>query len=307
MLSGVCAPDSFFKKYDGYSFILKARPVLAEYMKKIAIQGVKGCFHEQAARLFYKEHGHIVPDIVECLTFDGLYRSMNDGVADAAVMAIENTVSGGLLPNFELLRKYDRKIRGEVFLRIQQNLMALPGQSIEDLKEVRTHYMAINQTREFFKDYPWIRLVESEDTAKSAAEVASEGLVGVGAVASTLAADLYGLEILAESIETYKQNFTRFLVFDDALEVDRTRVNKSSMCFTLPHTPGSLAHVLTILSFYGMNLTRIQSLPIPGQEWQYFFYVDIRFDDYVRYEQALAAVRPLMEDLNILGEYVSAI
>ena len=276
-------------------------------MKKVAIQGVKGCFHEQAARLFYENHGQAVPDIVECLTFDGLYNSMKDGLADAAVMAIENTVSGGLLPNFELLRKYDRKIKGEVFLRIQQNLMALPGQSIEDITEVRTHYMAINQTREFFKDYPWIRLVESEDTAKSAAEVAEKGLKGVGAVASTLAAELYGLNILAESIETYKQNFTRFLVLDDGIEVDKTKVNKSSMCFTLSHSPGSLAHVLTILSFYGMNLTRIQSLPIPGQEWQYFFYVDIKFEDYVRYEQALAAVRPLMEDLNILGEYVAAV
>ena len=275
--------------------------------RKVAIQGVKGCFHEQAARLFYEEHGHVVPEIVECLTFDGLYSSMNEGKAEAAVMAIENTVSGGLLPNFELLRKYDHKIKGEVFLRIQQNLMALPGQKIEDIKEVRTHYMAINQTREFFKDYPWIRLVESEDTAKSAAELAAEGLKGVGAVASTLAADLYGLEILAESIETYKQNFTRFLILDDSLEVDRQKIDKSSMCFTLSHTPGSLAHVLTILSFYGMNLTRIQSLPIPGQEWQYFFYVDIKFDDYVRYEQALAAVRPLMEDLRILGEYTSAI
>ena len=275
--------------------------------KKIAIQGVKGCFHEQAARLFYQEHGQIVPQTVECLTFDDLYKYIDNGKADAAVMAIENTVSGGLLPNFELLRKYDRKIKGEVFLRIQQNLMALPGQSIEDIKEVRTHYMAINQTREFFKDYPWIRLVESEDTAKSAADVAEGGLMGVGAVASTLAAELYGLNILAESIETYKQNFTRFLILDDALEVDKTKVNKSSMCFTLPHAPGSLAHVLTILSFYGMNLTRIQSLPIPGQEWQYFFYVDIKFDDYLRYEQALSAVRPLMEDLNILGEYVSAI
>lgn len=284
-------PDSFF----------------VEYMKKIAIQGVKGCFHEQAARLFYQDHGHIVPDIVECLTFDGLYRTMDTGVADAAVMAIENTVSGGLLPNFELLRKHDRKIKGEVFLRIQQNLMALPGQTIEDIKEVRTHYMAINQTREFFKDYPWIRLVESEDTAKSAADVAEGGLTGVGAVASVLAADLYGLEILAESIETYKQNFTRFLVLDDALDVAADQIDKSSICFTLPHTPGSLAHVLTILSFYGMNLTRIQSLPIPGHQWQYFFYVDIKFDDYVRYEQALAAVRPLMEDLNILGEYKSAI
>ena len=275
--------------------------------RKVAIQGVKGCFHEQAPRQFYQDHGHIVPEIVECATFNGLYRSMDLGEADAAVMAIENTVSGGLLPNFELLRKYDRKIRGEVFLRIQQNLMALPGQTIEDIKEVRTHYMAINQTREFFKNYPWIRLVESEDTAKSAAEVAQLGLKGVGAVASELAAQLYGLEILAESIETYKQNFTRFLIFDDALEVDTTKVNKASMCFTLSHTPGSLAHVLTILSFYGMNLTRIQSLPIPGQEWQYFFYVDIKFDDHLRYEQALAAVRPLMEDLNILGEYIAAI
>ena len=288
MLSGAM-PDSFF------------------IMKRIAIQGAKGCFHEQAARLFYEEHGHIVPEIVECSTFDGLYRSMDNSAADAAVMAIENTVSGGLLPNFELLRKYDRKIKGEVFLRIQQNLMVLPGQKIEDIKEVRTHYMAINQTREFFKDYPWIRLVESEDTAKSAAEIASEGLMGVGAVASTLAAELYGLEVLAESIETYKQNFTRFLVFDDSLEVDKSKVNKVSMCFTLPHTPGSLAHVLTIMSFYGMNLTRIQSLPIPGQEWQYFFYVDIKFDDFQRYEQAVAAVRPLMEDLNVLGEYIAAV
>ena len=116
-------------------------------MKKVAIQGIKGCFHEQAARLFYEKHGHEVPEVVECDTFDDLYSSMSNGQADAAVMAIENTVSGGLLPNFELLRKYDRKIKGEVFLRIQQNLMALPGQSIQDIKEVRTHYMAINQTR----------------------------------------------------------------------------------------------------------------------------------------------------------------
>lgn len=275
--------------------------------KRTAIQGVKGCFHEQAARQFYAVHGTIVPEIVECLTFDGLYKTLDAGAADAAVMAIENTVSGGLLPNFELLRKYDRKIKGEVFLRIQQNLMAMPGQTISDLKEVRTHYMAINQTREFFKDYPWIRLVEAEDTAKAAADLAAEGVKGVGAVASTLAAELYGLEVLAESIETYKQNFTRFLILDDSLQVEKDKINKASMCFTLPHTPGSLAHILTILSFYDMNLTRIQSLPIPGQEWQYFFYVDIKFDDYLRYEQAISAVRPLMEDLNILGEYVAAI
>lgn len=273
--------------------------------KKVAIQGFSGCFHEQAARMFYGEREGVCPEIVECATFDGLYSSLNAGQADAAIMAIENTVSGGLLPNFELLRKYDVKIKGEVFLRIRQNLMALPGQTIEDIKEVRTHYMAINQTRVFFSEYPHIRLVESEDTAKSAADIAREGLMGIGAVASELAAELYGLEILKPGIETYKQNFTRFLILDDSLQVPEQEIDKVSMCFTLPHKSGSLAQVLTILSFYDMNLTRIQSLPIPGREWQYFFYVDIKFESYMRYSQALSAVRPLMEDLKVLGEYRS--
>ena len=292
MLSG-CAPGSFF--------------IYIEDMRKIAIQGIKGCFHEQAAYLFYEKEGLEKPQIVECSTFDDLYKRMDDGTADAAIMAIENTVSGGLLPNFELLRKYDCKIKGEVFLRIKQNLMALPGQKIEDLHEVRSHYMAINQTRPYFDDYPDIRLVEYADTARSAADIVKQGAMGVGAIASDLAAEIYGLEIIAESIETYKQNFTRFLILDDALQVDQSRINKASMCFTLPHKPGSLTHVLTILSFYDMNLTRIQSLPIPGQEWQYFFYVDIKFNDYERYTQALSAVKPLMTDLNILGEYEAAV
>ena len=233
---------------------------------------------------------------------------MDDGRADAAVMAIENTVSGGLIHNFELLRKHNRKIKGEVYLRIVQNLMALPGQRLEDIKEVRTHYMAINQTRDFFEHTaPWIRITESEDTAKSAAEIAEKGLIGVGAVASKVAAATYGLEILQESIETYKQNFTRFIIFDEALNTEQAKIDKASLCFTLPHKPGSLAQILTILSFYDMNLTRIQSLPIPGREWQYFFYADIKFDSYTRYSQALDAVRPLIEDLTVLGEYKSAL
>ena len=274
---------------------------------RIAIQGIKGCFHEQAAYLFDEKEGLPKPEVVECSTFADLYKAMDAGQADAAIMAIENTVSGGLLPNFELLRKHDSKIKGEVFLRIKQNLMTLPGQKIEDLHEVRSHYMAINQTRPYFSDYPSIRLVEYADTATSARDIAAEGVSGVGAIASDLAAEIYGLEIIAESIETYKQNFTRFLILDDSIKVDESRINKDSMCFTLPHKPGSLTHVLTILSFYDMNLTRIQSLPIPGQEWQYFFYVDIKFEEYERYQQALAAVKPLMTDLNILGEYESAI
>ena len=277
-------------------------------MARVAIQGFSGCFHEEAARKFYGKAGCGVPQIVECATFDGLYEALSDGRADAAVMAIENTISGGLLPNFDLLRRYPQRIKGEVYLPIRQNLMALPGQRIEDLREARTHYMAINQTRAFFeKNAPWIRMVESEDTAGSAAEIARGKLTGVGAVASELAAELYGLEILAGGVETYKQNFTRFLILDDAFEVPREAIRKASLCFTLPHKPGSLAHILTILSFYDMNLTRIQSLPIPGKEWQYFFYADIKFDSFDRYRQALAAVRPLIEDLDILGEYEPAL
>lgn len=276
--------------------------------KRVAIQGFSGCFHEEAARKFYGGTFGLMPEIVECVTFDDLFKSIQQGKADAAVMAIENTISGGLLPNFELLRKYPQKIKGEIYLHIHQNLMALPGQKIEDIKEVRSHYMAINQTRQFFEtECPWMKMVESEDTAKSAADVAQGHLMGVGAVASRLAAEINGLEILRADIETFKTNFTRFLILDDSISVPEEQINKASICFTLPHRPGSLTHILTILSFYDMNLTRIQSLPIPGMKWQYFFYIDITFESLERYHQALAAVRPLIEDMNILGEYTSAL
>lgn len=277
-------------------------------MKRVAIQGFSGCFHEQAARDFYRSGKNEDIAIVECATFGDLFSAMAQGRAEAAVMAIENTISGGLLPNFDLLRKNPQKIKGEVYLQIHQNLMALPGQKMEDIREVRTHYMAINQTRAFFeRECPWIKMVESEDTAKSAADIARERLEGVGAVASSLAAQEFGLEILASQIETYHDNFTRFLILDDAIRIAKDAINKSSLCFTLPHKPGSLAHILTILSFYDMNLTRIQSLPIPGKRWQYFFYIDILFDSYERYNQALAAVRPLIDDLRVLGEYPAAL
>lgn len=273
--------------------------------KKVAVQGYRGCFHEEAARKFYSCRKQEI-SIVECPTFQMVFLAMRDGAADAGIMAIENTTSGGLLPNFELLRGSDFKIKGEIYIPIHQNLMALKGQKLEDIKEVRTHYMAINQTRPFFEaNCPWIKMVETEDTAKSATEVARKGLKGVGAVASELAAEENGLEILAHGIETYKQNFTRFLIFDDEIYNSRSAIDKSSLCFTLPHKPGSLAQVLTILSFYEMNLTRIQSLPIPGHEWEYFFYVDICFASYDRYRQALKAVKPLMEGLTVLGEYPS--
>ncbi len=276
--------------------------------KRVAIQGFSGCFHEEAARKFYRDRENTLIRIVECATFSDLFEALEDGSADAAVMAIENTTSGGLIPNFELLRKNPQQIKGEVYLQIHQNLMAMPGQRLEDIREVRTHYMAINQTRAFFeKRCPWIKMVESEDTAKSAADIAREGIRGVGAVASELAAENFGLEILAPQIETYRENFTRFLILDDGIRVAKESIDKASLCFTLPHKPGSLAHILTILSFYDMNLTRIQSLPIPGKSWQYFFYIDIKFESFERYLQALSAVRPLIDDLRILGEYTAAL
>lgn len=274
-------------------------------MTRVAIQGYRGCFHEQAAREFYPSGGAGI-GIVECPTFTSLFEAMRQGRADALVIAIENTISGGLVPNFELLREYPFRIKGEVYIPIHQNLMAVPGQRLEDIREVRTHYMAINQTRKFFEEKcPWMTVVEYEDTAKSAIDLSVSREKGVGAVASVLAAEQNGLEILARNIETCRQNLTRFLVLDEALKVPSRAVDKATLCFTLPHKPGSLAQVLTVLSFYDMNLTRIQSLPIPGQEWQYFFYADITFASYSRYRQALKAVKPLMAGLAVLGEYES--
>lgn len=270
-------------------------------MKRIAIQGVSGCFHEEAAERYF---GEITP--VECLTFEDMFVAMERGDADGAIIAIENSISGGLLQNFELLRRYSYTIKGEQYLRIKQNLVALPGQKIADIKEVRSHYMAINQTRQFFALQSHIRLSESEDTAASAAEIAREGLLGVGGIASALAARKYGLEILAAGIETDKHNYTRFLILDPSIEIKSGRIDKASLCFTLDHRSGKLAQVLSVLSYYDMNLTRIQSLPIVGKEWQYFFYVDLRFEDYEHYCQAIAATRPLLGELKILGEYPSA-
>ena len=270
-------------------------------MTKIAIQGVHGCFHEQAARLFYGDQ----IEVYECLSFEELFTSLEQSKAQGAIMAIENTVAGGLLPNYSLLQKSGKQVKGEVFLRIQQNLMAMPGQRIEDIHEVHSHYMAIAQTRDFFKQYPHIRLVESEDTAKSAADIAAHKQMHVGAIASELASELFGLEILQASIETHKQNFTRFLILDDHIQVAEKDIDKSSICFTLPHKKGRLAQVLSIFSYYDLNLTKIQSLPIPGKEWQYFFYVDLKFSDYNYSREGINAVRPLVDQLTVMGEYKS--
>jgi prephenate dehydratase len=270
---------------------------------RAAIQGIAGSFHDQAAREYFPGcHVELVP----CLAFEDLFESVIAGKADVAVMAIENTVAGSLLPNYALLQGSHFTIFGEIFLRISQHLMALPGQKIGDIREAYSHYMAIAQTRVFFRSYPGIHLVESDDTAASAKEVADRGLPGLAAIAGERAAGMYGLEILARGIETNKRNFTRFLLLykpngERPFHVEEP--DKASLSFTLPHQTGSLSHVLSVLSFYRISLTKIQSIPILGQEWEYHFLIDLTFDDPVRYGQALDAIRPLTHELVILGEY----
>ncbi len=269
-------------------------------MKKVAILGQRGSFHEEAALAFY---GDAPLKLSGFDSFREMLSAYDSGRVDAVVIAVENTLSGGLIQNLELIHAGGYQVTGEVHIPIHQCLMALPGQSLEALQEVRSHEMALNQTRDFFQaQCPRINLVQRSSTVAAVREIAAGQQTGVGAVASRLAANLYGLEILVENIESYKDNLTRFFVIDrDGLSVEKA--DKASWCFTLPHKSGALAQILTILSFYEMNLTRIQSLPIPGCPWEYFFYADIRFDDYRRYTQALSAVRPLIADLDVMGIY----
>jgi prephenate dehydratase len=220
-------------------------------------------------------------------------------------MAIENMVAGSILPNYNLLRTSNMKIIGEIYLRIIQNLVALPGQTIDQIREVYSHPMAILQCQTFFEEYPHIRLIESVDTALSAKEIADKQSKGVGAISSSQAAEKYGLEVMYPSIESNKMNYTRFLILtdkDEQIEFAEP-VNKSSLQFALAHEIGSLAKILSIFSYFNINLTKIQSLPIVGQEWEYFFYVDVEFSDYKIYQHALDSVKPFTSALEILGEY----
>lgn len=270
-------------------------------MKRIGIQGIKGAFHEVAARKFFNEDEiEIIPNN----TFPELFKSLNSHKSDIAIMAIENTVAGSILPNYELLRKSKYQIKGEVYLTIRQNLVALPGTKIEDITEVHSHPMALLQCQAFFEQHPHITLIESLDTAISARDISIKQILKRGAIASKLAAKIYNLEIIAKSIETNKRNYTRFLIISDKNGVNINQaIERSSICFTAKHSVGSLSQVLSVFAFYQINLTKIQSLPILGKEWEYLFYIDLEFNDYDRYRQSLDAVKPLTTYLSILGEY----
>ena len=271
--------------------------------KKVAIQGIAGSYHDIAARNYHE--GEEI-EIIPCNTFRDVITTIKKDPAILGMMAIENTIAGSLLQNHELIRESGLSVTGEYKLRISHSLVALPGTSIHEVTEVNSHPIALMQCTDFLDTLPNAKVVEKEDTAMSARWISENQLKGHAAICGKLAAQIYKMEVLAEGIETNKRNFTRFLAIADRWTADEmlrgTDKNKSSLVFALPHTSGSLSKVLSVLSFYDMNLSKIQSLPIIGREWEYLFYIDT-FTDFTRYKQALDAIRPLTKDLKILGEY----
>ena len=276
---------------------------LSEQPIRVAIQGFEGAFHEIAARYFFAPRQ---VEVVPCETFEALVQAVEQGdKADIGIMAIENTLAGSLMSNYQLLNESTLTIRGEVFLRIKQNLMALPGTRISDLREVYSHPIAIAQCTRFFRDYPGIKLIEGLDTALSAREIRDHSDPFTGAIASTLAADLYGLEILAPGIETNKKNHTRFLILEQetTLVTEQPGKEKISLSFAVDHEIGSLYQVLGVLAAYQVNLTKIQSMPIIGKPWEYLFFVDFLVEGKYSSAQAIDAILPLTHDLKVLGTY----
>lgn len=270
----------------------------------MAIQGGAGAYHEIAAREYFADEEI---EIVPCSTFPDLFAEAEKDPMLVGVMAIENTIAGSLLQNHDLLKMHNLRIAGEHKLRISHSIALLPGKNRSDIKEVMSHPMALMQCEKYLDSLPGVKIVEHEDTALAAKEVFDKRMEATAAICSRYAAEMYGLEILADNIETNRRNFTRFLILakDKMLEeIQReNNINKSSLVFVLPHSEGSLSKVLSIFSFYGINLTRIQSLPIIGREWEYQFYIDLTFEDYKRYRQSIDAIMPLITGLKVLGEY----
>lgn len=278
-----------------------------EQMKRIAIQGFEGSFHDITAHNYF--HGEQL-HLSCCATFEDVFTEMKADPTMIGLVAIENTIAGSLLHNYELLRESGVTVVGEHKTHISHCLCCLPGQEMGDIREVHSHPVALMQCRKYLARHPQMKLVEDDDTAGSARWISQTQTPGVAAVCHASAAELYGLTVLDNDIEDNKHNFTRFLVLSDPRKADMLRpineTDKSSLVFSLPHEEGSLSQVLSILSFYKMQLTKIQSLPIIGREWEYMFYVDVTYDDIVRYRQAIDAITPLTRELTILGEYKAA-
>ena len=273
---------------------------IAKKKINVSIQGYAGAFHEAAARQHFTDSEVVT---VPAHTFADLVRQVENGESDLGLMAIENTLAGSLMANYDLLQTADLRITDEVYLRIRLNLMALPGVELGDLRTVYSHPVALMQCREFFKAWPRIEVIEAVDTALSAREVKESGDRTRGAIASSAAAELYGLDILAPGIETNKLNHTRFLVLERGRDLAGDAGNKVSMSFAVSHESGSLHKVLNVLAAYEINLTKIQSKPIVGRPFQYRFHVDFLLEGHVSLAQALGAIRPICEELRVLGVY----
>ncbi|MBC6992881.1 prephenate dehydratase domain-containing protein [Neolewinella lacunae] len=269
---------------------------------RVSIQGYAGAFHEAAARQHFADRRVVT---VPAHTFADVVEQVETGQSDLGLMAIENTLAGSLMANYDLLQTADLRITAEVYLRIRLNLMALPGTDISQLRVVHSHPVALAQCREFFKPWPRIKLIEDADTALSARQVTELQDPTRGAVASATAAELYGLDILAPGIETNKLNHTRFLVLERGRDHRQDAGDKVSLSFATSHESGSLYKVLMVLAAYQVNLTKIQSAPIIGRPFQYRFHVDFLLEGNISLEQALEAIRPLCTELRILGVYAA--
>jgi len=267
-------------------------------MKCISIQGIRGAFHEEATRRYFNEE----LTIAEHYTFEELVKAVADNKSDLGIMAIENTISGTIHNNLNLIKQAQLKITGEIYHRIEQNLAVAKGVKIEDLKKVQSHYMAINQCRKFFRRYPDIKLVDIEDTALGMRNISESNSADTGAIGSKLAAEYYDLDIIRPGIETNKENYTRFLIIERQLSSE-SLVNKATINFVLGHERGSLAKVLNLLNDYEINLTKIESLPIVGEPWHYEFYIDLSFDDKKRYDEMIPALMATVDSLVVLGLY----
>ncbi|QKJ65052.1 prephenate dehydratase [Flavobacterium sp. M31R6] len=267
---------------------------------KIAIQGIKGSFHHQVAQDYFYQN----IEVDECLSFEELVASLLSGKSDQAVMAIENSIAGPIIPNYALIDKNNLHIIGEHYLDIHQNLMALKGQKIEDILEVHSHPMALLQCMEFLKKYPNIKLVEDKDTAETARRIHEKQLKGIAAIASKTASEMYDLEILAPEIQTINNNMTRFVIINRENHfVPESEINRASIKFELDHKRGSLAAVLNVMSDCKLNLTKIQSLPKIETPWKYSFFVDVTFDKYEDFAKSKALLTIMAEYFKVLGEY----
>ncbi len=237
------------------------------------------------------------------MTFQRVCAAVKNREADFGVMAIENALAGSILGNYSLLQEYPVSIIGEAYLPIEQNLLALPGQSLADIKLVRSHPMALLQCTNFLEEHPHIQALESADTAESAREIRENNLVGVGAIASKMAAQRYALEIVEERVENYKENYTRFMIISRKPLADKSQANKASVIFTLHHRAGELARVLDVFRDLKINLSLIQSIPILSHPTEFAILLDLEWENYATFEESIEQIRPLIVDLKILGIY----